>query len=265
MVLFAAGAVVGAVLAGGLEVLVGPRAEAVAWAALAVVAIGAGANAFNDYVDLDIDRMNRPDRPLPAGALSERGAFALWLGASLVGVGIATTLTALHGVLAVGAVGALAAYSRWLVRLPLVGNVVVAAVVVLALIFGAVTAGSLNAAVGVGGAFAFLMTLAREIVKDVEDVRGDRAAGRRTMPVAWGVRPALGVAAGVLLVALVLMPLPALAFDFSGLYLVLVAGAAVGAVRALAALLARDANAAGRVSGWIKVAMGCGLIALLAH
>ena len=73
-------------------------------------------------------------------------------------------------------------YSRFWKRALLVGNLVVAALIAAVLLYGGWAVGAPEAA-GVGAFFAFLTTLAREIVKDVEDVPGDAAADARTLAV----------------------------------------------------------------------------------
>ena len=62
--------------------LAGGREDAAALMAIAAVAggfIGGGANVINDYFDIEIDRINKPDRPLARGALNEREALLFWL------------------------------------------------------------------------------------------------------------------------------------------------------------------------------------------
>jgi 4-hydroxybenzoate polyprenyltransferase len=58
-------------------------------------------------------------------------------------------------------------------------------------------------------AFAFLATLLRELVKDMEDLRGDREVGRRTIPVMWGIPASqkIGILLGIMVVVAILCPI----------------------------------------------------------
>jgi len=53
------------------------------------------------------------------------------------------------------------------------------------------------------GGFAFVISLIREVVKDMEDIKGDEKFGCRTMPIVWGI-PASKVFAGVWLTVLIM-------------------------------------------------------------
>jgi geranylgeranylglycerol-phosphate geranylgeranyltransferase len=84
-------------------------------------------------------------------------------------------------------------YSAVFKRTIIVGNVVVALMTGMAFIYGAVVVGNLNRAL-VPALFAFLINLAREVIKDIEDVEGDRKEHAITLPVKYGTRPALWLA-----------------------------------------------------------------------
>ncbi len=251
-----AAVLVGGVLSGGPAAFGSARVHL---AALAVVCIASGANADNDRLDLEADRLNRPARPLPAGLVSERAARWLWGGLTVVGLGAAAGVSAWHGGVALGAAGALAAYSRWWKAWPFVGNMVVAGLLALALVYGGAAAGAGQGAL-VGAAFALLTNLARELVKDAEDVAGDRVAGRRTLALQIGVRRAVRGAQAMAGLAFVLLPLPYAALGFGGLYLV--AGLACAAALARVLTCTADATGAHRASAALKLAMVAGVVAL---
>jgi geranylgeranylglycerol-phosphate geranylgeranyltransferase len=151
--------------------------------------ITAGANAINDYFDLDIDRINKPFRPLPSGRVHPRGVWVFaW---SLFG--LAVLLADAIGPLAVAITFAssllLFWYSAKLKRTVLWGNLTVSFVTGLAFVYGGVAVGQIKPAL-IPAAFAFFMHWGREIIKDMEDVAGDQAYGARTLPVVYGLRPA---------------------------------------------------------------------------
>jgi geranylgeranylglycerol-phosphate geranylgeranyltransferase len=187
-----------------------------------VSATGAG-NAINDYFDREIDRVNRPDRPIPRGAVSPRGALAF--SGVLFAIAVVAALTLPLAALVIAVVNSLAlvAYTEFFKGLPGVGNVVVAYLTGSTFLFGSASVGRpLSASVLVLFVLSSVATLTREIVKDVEDVEGDRAEGLRTLPIAIGERAALRVGTVVLVLAVLASGLPVLVGDFGLAYLALV-------------------------------------------
>ena len=177
-----------------------------AWSALLLAAVsaalinGAG-NAFNDLMDIDIDRINRPLRPLPSGRLSPSAARIQSLLFALAGCALAFWLSPWHGLIALAAAALLVVYSISLKNSLLWGNVLVAFIGAIAFPYGALAAGDIGHS-WIPALFAFLFHLGREIVKDIEDVAGDRIRGERTLPLCWG-RTQAGVLAALVYLLLV--------------------------------------------------------------
>ncbi len=184
---------------------------------LAMVFAIAFGNIYNDVLDVEADKINRPERPLPAGEVSLKAAqitcvccVALTLLLALLpGVSIG-----LHFIFYVSLLGFLFLYNRFLKKLPLVKNTVVAFLCTTPLVKAALLQGAEVQLIIPAVAFAFLLTLAREIEKDLEDSAGDMAAGILTFPAVVGQERAARLA--LILVAFVcfLLPLPVL----SGIY-----------------------------------------------
>jgi geranylgeranylglycerol-phosphate geranylgeranyltransferase len=196
---------------------------AVAAAVVATLLATGGGNAVNDYFDRAVDAVNRPDRPIPRGAVSPRTALAFAL-ASFVGAAAAAATLPVPA-LAIAAVNlaALGAYTQLFKGTPGVGNVVVAYLTGSTFLFGGAAVGRLTEpAVLVLFVLAGVATLTREIVKDVEDLRGDREEGLRTLPVAVGRRPALAAGAVAMLLAVAASPLPFVRGTFGVAYLAVV-------------------------------------------
>jgi len=170
-------------------------------AALSAALINGAGNAFNDVMDIDIDRINRPLRPLPAGRLSPNAARLASMLLALVGCALAFWLSLWHGLLALAVVALLALYSISLKDSLLWGNVLVAFVGAIAFTYGALAAGYIGRS-WIPALFAFLFHLGREIVKDIEDVAGDQLRGKRTLPLRWG-RPQAAVLAAIVYLVLV--------------------------------------------------------------
>lgn len=212
------------VAVGGDVVAAGTVVPAGAAVAATVLAVGAG-NAINDYFDRDVDAINDPERAIPRGAVSPRGALAFSL--ALFGLAVACALVLPRLAIAIAVVNllALVAYTELFKGLPGVGNAVVAYLGGSTFLFGGAAVDGLAglAATVILWLLAAVSTLTREIIKDVEDVAGDREEGLRTLPIAVGEKRALWIGTGALLVAVAASPVPYFAGTFGGVYLLLVA------------------------------------------
>ena len=219
------GVIVGVVLAAGDIAIVGQLGGRLWLAAIAAFCLGASANSINDYFDVEADRINRPRRPIPSEDVSASTAQVTWLILLVVGVVLSFILSVGHGVLALLAGWAMFWYSASLKRQSTFGNIVVALVVGLVVVYGAMLH-RINMPVMVGAVFALLTTMVREIIKDIEDQEGDRKVGSRTIPIVHGVQTARRVIVGVTLLTVLLLPMPYLLMSFNGLYMlgVMVAG-----------------------------------------
>ena len=185
-----------------------------------IFATGAGM-AINDYFDRDVDRVNAPDRPIPSGTVTPRGALAFSAALFAGAIVLALTLPVVAIAIAVVNLLALVAYTELFKGTPGGGNVVVAYLGGSTFLFGGAAVGDPGAAI-VLFALAALSTLTREIVKDVEDLPGDREAGLETLPVVIGERRALVLGVAFLVVAIAASPIPYLQDTFGVAYLVLV-------------------------------------------
>ncbi|MDZ7725403.1 MAG: geranylgeranylglycerol-phosphate geranylgeranyltransferase [candidate division KSB1 bacterium] len=193
---------VGAVLAGPLQPL-----SAVLAACVSGALITAAANTVNDVFDIEIDRVNKPLRPLPRHLLGVREAkiFSGCLFVSGVACAfyigfIAVLIAAVFSVL-------LYLYSAYLKRMVLCGNFVVSLATAFAFIYGGLAVGHPEYAL-YPALFAFCMHFAREIIKDIEDQKGDRQGQANTLAVVYGIRPGqwLVTLLLTLLVGLTLVP-----------------------------------------------------------
>lgn len=183
----------------------GVRGQATGWTsedAWSTVAVGiatglilSAGNAVNDVCDVEIDRVNRPERPLPSGRLTRRLSLFLAGALLVIGIGLATWVSRSAVLIAVGAALLLVLYAIRLKRVPIAGNLTVAL-----LSAGAIAAGGV-AVVGVTHTLVpvvlvFLFSAVREVVKDVEDLHGDTHFGAETAAVRWGPRTAAMLASG---------------------------------------------------------------------
>ncbi|QWC18395.1 geranylgeranylglycerol-phosphate geranylgeranyltransferase [Halorubrum sp. 2020YC2] len=207
----------GAFVAGAGDALL-PTALAAVTTAFAVAA----GNAINDYFDRDVDAVNRPDRPIPRGAVSPRGALATAAVWFAVAVAAAVSLPLLAVAIAAVNLVALVTYTSLFKGTPGLGNALVAYLVGSTFLFGGAAVGNPRAVL-VLAALAGLSTFTREVIKDVEDVAGDREAGLTTLPIEVGRRRALWIGAAALVIAVAVSPLPYLSGTLGAAYLAVVA------------------------------------------
>lgn len=187
-------------------------------AALSAALVTGSGNAFNDAIDIDIDRINRPNRPLPAGRLTRRTALAATLLLGLAGLLLAALITPFHLAVAGAAVGLLIAYSIYLKNSILWGNIAIGALAAAAFPYGALAVAGIGRS-WIPAGFALLFHLGREIVKDIEDIEGDRALGLKTLPLRWGCRTAARTACLIFLFLIFFTLLPWVADIYGLLYL----------------------------------------------
>ena len=193
------------------------------------IALTVTANAWNDAADAEIDRVAHPGRPIPAGLVPAGTARRVALAAAALGVGLASLVSLLLGAVTVLVVLLLLAYSPWLKRAGLVGNITAAWLASLPFLYGAWSSGAPDLSLVI---WAFPLHFAREIAKDIDDAAGDQGR-RRTVPLRWGPRAARSMVVGALLCFIA--PIPFLAY-WEGLFWALlpaVGFVAVGGVRVI--------------------------------
>ncbi|MBC5774226.1 geranylgeranylglycerol-phosphate geranylgeranyltransferase [Pontibacter sp. KCTC 32443] len=152
------------------------------------VLIAAAGYIINDYYDVKIDAINKPGKLVVGTAVRRRHAMFAHLLFSLAGIAIGFWLSLSIGLINTGAVMLLWGYSARLKKLPLTGNIVTALLSASMLLVVAVYDNSLNRITLSYALFAFLISLIREIIKDMEDVKGDASFECRTLPILLGIR-----------------------------------------------------------------------------
>jgi geranylgeranylglycerol-phosphate geranylgeranyltransferase len=225
--------------------------------------VTAGANAINDFYDIEIDHINRPNRPLPMGLLSQSAARTICFVFFTTAIGLGLSLNCVAAVIVICSCILLYYYSARLKRTVLWGNLTVSLITGLAFVFGGVAAGSIRQAM-YPAAFAFLSNGAREIIKDIEDIPGDRSLQIRTLPLVHGVRTAQVVTTAVL-VALLAVTIVAYVSGFYGWWYFTAVMTVVNPfiIYVLITLWRRhDAKGLRRMSTLLKVAMLTGLLAI---
>lgn len=205
------------ILAAVLSTLVGFRlggATGVPWSLLLAIAVAvASGNVINDIYDRDIDLINKPHRPIPSGVFSP-GAVKIFYVTLLCTLVVVLFFVDIIGTIwIVSWIILLYLYSAVLKRVYLIGNLLVSAVASSGFLLGAAIGGDIKEGV-IPTVLSFLFMLARELVKDCEDMVGDYACGAKTVPVVSGKSVALVSASIVFIILMVLFPLP----YFTGTY-----------------------------------------------
>jgi len=239
-----AGVLGGAIAAGGGSVASIPRLSA----ALASALLLTGAsNAINQIADVETDRINRPERPIPSGSISVREAWTATAVLSAAALALAAAVGAAYLLCVAATIPITASYSLpplRLKRLPFAAGAAIATPRGLLLVVAgwAAGGGAARREAWVLGVLAWLYVFGASTTKDFADVPGDRATGCVTLPIRWGAKRASRFVAPFLVVPFLLYPAGAAAGLLPG---GIAAWATLGGLLALlgasaAALLVRD-------------------------
>jgi geranylgeranylglycerol-phosphate geranylgeranyltransferase len=157
-------------------------------AVIVVVTFAGASNILNDIFDINIDKKNQPHRPLPSGEISVWAALVYMLAIYFLGIYTLFNLSELAIEIALVIVlPILVLYTSIFKRIPLVGNMAVAVVLGLVFVFSEAAFTGVVSTMWIPAWLAFGLTLIRELIKDIEDIEGDKLDGARTLPVVFGV------------------------------------------------------------------------------
>ena len=221
-------------------------------------------NAINDYCDYNIDRINRPRRPLPSGRIQRLHALIFSVILIAIGIWLGTLInrTAIGFAMLVSA--ALVGYAFWLKRTPFIGNLVVSGLTGVTFVAGGIAIDSVQGTL-VPAIFAFLFTAAREIIKDIEDTEGDLKNNVKTLAI-LNPRLAVGTALGFMALVILFSPIPYLLGWYAWHYLLVVVLGVDLVLIGLAIRLLRDASreSCASIQRWMKwdIFVGLGAIYL---
>lgn len=161
---------------------------------------------INDYWDVDKDRIDHPERPLPSHRITLQQArwTAIILFASAL---VATIPLGIYPIILVAvSIVLLWNYSHLLLYNGILGNFIVALVVSNLIFLGSLVAEKPFAMLYATG-FLFCYTLAKEVLWDVHDAEGDRSQNIITIPNRWGDKTAFFVVWGLIALLIVSMPI----------------------------------------------------------
>ncbi len=145
-----------------------------------------GANTLNDYFDYEIDKINRPDRAISSGLVLRNQALILSFFSFIIGVLIALRLNKDSQLLSIGvSLPLIIAYNVKLKNYPLIGNIIVSLILAMSFIYAGLVFKKTEPLI-IPALLAFGLTLIREIIKDLADIKGDKSAGLMTFPIVYG-------------------------------------------------------------------------------
>jgi 4-hydroxybenzoate polyprenyltransferase len=156
--------------------------------ALSTILIAAAGNVINDYYDIKIDYVNRPNQVVVGRYLKRRAILFIHAGFNTLGILGGFLISWQIGLVNILAAGLLWLYSNQLKRLPLWGNLTVAILTGLAVFVVYILFRESFFLFAAYSFFAFFISLIREIIKDLEDIEGDSKFDLKTLPIVLGQR-----------------------------------------------------------------------------
>lgn len=144
----------------------------------AVCSTGFG-NVINDIKDIETDRISHPQRPLPKKEISIRAATIFSIFLAISAISSSFSVTVVHGTATLFPLFLLTIYTLFLKGTPLAGNLTVASLVAYPVIYGSLGSPNFKNLI-IPASLAFLLNFSREIIKDLQDEKGDIATGYST-------------------------------------------------------------------------------------
>jgi 4-hydroxybenzoate polyprenyltransferase len=231
---------------------------------LSAAIIGSGGNIINDILDFETDKINRPNRPIPSGLVSIKSATRLYILTKIFGIFIAAMIGIVPAIIATATSFIIFIYSSMLKSIPLVGNITVSFFTGLVFVFGASAVNNYSNAL-FPFIFSFLINLIRELVKDIEDITGDKETGVKTFPVFFGIELSKKVLVALTVFLIVTTFIPFLLQVYKIEYLVLIAlsvnPALVSSLKSI--LNAKEKKDYSIISRNLKIIMIMGIFAIL--
>jgi geranylgeranylglycerol-phosphate geranylgeranyltransferase len=178
----------------------------------------AGTMVANDIYDVEIDRVNSPQRPLPSGTVKTREATALAVALSAAAIGFSALLNLWTFLTALLALALMVYYNTRGKKTGLIGNAVVSFNVALPFFYGGLAVNSIRPLLFIFSVVAFLANFGREVAKGIADVKGDSLRQVRTLAVVRGTKVAALASAGLFVTAVLLSFLPPFLETISWLY-----------------------------------------------
>ncbi len=178
-------------------------------------------NIINDVFDVDADRLNHPGRMLVIEFLSKKEAITFSIFLSVVSLLLAININLISFYIVLLSLILLFLYSYSLKKMPLLGNIVIAFLTGMAFMFGGIAVQNPYGVI-IPALFAFLINFIRELVKDMEDLEGDKKAGIFTFPALFGFNTAKKTILALTLILIILTLYPFVYKIYNAVYFIIV-------------------------------------------
>ena len=163
---------------------------------------------INDIYDIEIDKVNQPERPLAKQIISINSALSLSLILLLIGL-TSSLLISYYNIIITAIFSFLSwFYNIWGKKQGIIGNSIVASSMSIPFIFGGVITGNISLLVWSISLIAFLSGMGREIIKTIADVEGDKIKGIKSVSIQFGSRNAMLIACGFIIISILISFIP---------------------------------------------------------
>jgi geranylgeranylglycerol-phosphate geranylgeranyltransferase len=180
--------------------------------------VSAGGFIINDIFDIEIDKINAPNRPLPSNQISIRQAYFYAYFLFFISIILSFFVYLLPTTLNLGyfpplitiiVILTLYSYAKLFKRLGLIGNLIITLLSGLPFLVAGLVIGNIFRGLYLM-ALAILLSYSREIIKDVQDIEGDVQGieNMYSLPVLIGISNSIKIAKGILICMLLIIPLP---------------------------------------------------------
>ncbi|MGK7392157.1 MAG: geranylgeranylglycerol-phosphate geranylgeranyltransferase [Candidatus Cyclobacteriaceae bacterium M2_1C_046] len=230
---------------------------------ISTVCIAAAGYIINDYHDVKIDMINKPGRVVIGDFFSRRKALIFYFTLCFIGIILGFLVSFRIGIVNIFATGLLWAYSVKFKKTAFWGNLIIGLLTAVTLLIIYVWKPVLGGIPLLAYAwFAFIITLIREIIKDIEDIRGDKTHGCRTLPIIWGIAKTVRVVQ--LLILIKIISLAGTVFLTENLYLQLFAFIIIGELIYLSFHLSKTDTSSGfrSLGKFCKLVMLSGILVM---
>lgn len=190
-------------------------------ASISAALIAGAGNIINDIYDLEIDKIAHPNRPLPSDKISITNATIFYFALNVISI-VLIIQTYLDLILiSIAAILLLYAYSKFVKKIFVLSNITVAFLTGLTFIYAGVAVNNIKDSF-LPALFAFMINLIREIVKDVEDYKGDAQYGVKSIPIVLGFDNTKTILYSLILILFIITIIPYLIRYYSIEYFIVI-------------------------------------------
>ena len=185
--------------------------------------LSGAAMILNDFFDIEVDKVNAPDRPLPSGLISSSEAIVFTIIITLIGLVASLFIGRLAVLLYIifWVIGFL--YNWKLKEKGLLGNLFVSSSVAITIILGGIVVGDpWNKAVVIFSLMVFIFNLGEEIAADAMDIEGDKKRNIKSIPILIGRKNALYISFSLFVIEIILSFMPVILGLFGLSYLIII-------------------------------------------